>query len=106
MVISTNVVNNGYETGAYNVVLKINGNVEQQKVVTVDPQMASPINFTVVKSEPGTYEVSIDNEQTSFTVISQETSRMAGPVIAIFGVLITLMFVVILLLVRRRFQFR
>jgi uncharacterized repeat protein (TIGR01451 family) len=106
VVISTNVINNGYETGAYNVVLKINGNVEQQKVVTVEPSMASPINFTVVKSEPGTYEVSIDNERTSFTVISQETSQKAGPVIAIFGVLITLMFAVVLLLVRRRFQFR
>jgi uncharacterized repeat protein (TIGR01451 family) len=106
VVISTNVVNDGDLAGTYNVVLKINGQVEQQKMVTVGPRMANPINFTVVKSEPGTYNVSIDNEKTTFTVISQDISRKAGPVIAIFGVLITLMFIVVLLLVRRRFQFR
>jgi len=106
VVVSTNVVNEGDQAGTYNVVLKINGKVEQQKMVTVGPRLASPVNFTVVKSEPGTYVVSIDNEQTNFVVISQETSRNAGPVIAIFGVIIMLMFVTVLLLIRRRLEVR
>jgi uncharacterized repeat protein (TIGR01451 family) len=106
VVISTNVVNDGAQAGTYNVVLKINGQVEQQKTVSVGPKMASPINFTVVKSEPGTYDVSIDNERTSFTVLPYDNSRRAGTVIVIFGVLIMLMFIVILLLVRRRFELR
>jgi uncharacterized repeat protein (TIGR01451 family) len=106
VVISTNVVNEGDQPGTYNVVLKINGEVEQQQAVTVGPRLASPVKFTVVKNEPGTYNVQIDEERTSFVVIPWETSRNAGPIIAIFGVIITLMFVTVLLLVRRRFAAR
>ena len=105
-VIATNVINNGDTTGAYNVVLKINGKIEQQKLVTVGPRMASPISFTVVKTEPGTYNVSIDNDNISFIVDAQQqaTNKNAGPVIAIFGLLLSLLFVVVLLLARRRFS--
>ena len=103
VVISTNVVNDGDQAGSYNVVLKINGQVEQQKMVTVGPRLSSPINFTVFKSEPGTYDVSIDKEHTSFMVTSQGTSSKSGPIIAVIGVIIMLLFVTVVLLVRRRF---
>lgn len=103
VLVSTNVVNDGDQAGSYNVVLKINGQVEQHKLVTVGPRMASPISFTVIKSEPGTYDVSIDNEHTSFVVMSRETSSKAGPIVAIFGVIIMLVFVMVVLLARRRF---
>ncbi|OGN92506.1 MAG: hypothetical protein A2Z75_08970 [Chloroflexi bacterium RBG_13_50_10] len=104
VVVSTNVVNDGDEEGTYNVVLKINGEVEQQKMVTVGPRMASPVNFTVVKSEPGTYNVSIDNEQTSFIVVPNEASRNGGPIIAIVSFIVMLLVVMVLLLIRRRLE--
>lgn len=107
VVISTNVANDGGTIGTYNVMLKINGRVEQHQMVTVEPRAASPVYFTVVKYEPGIYNVSIDNDRTSFTVISQGTSRNAGPtiaILAIFGMVITLMFVTVLLLVRSRLE--
>ncbi len=105
VVISTNVVNDGDEAGNYNVVLKINGQVEQQQMVSVGPRMANPITFTVVRSEPGTYRVSIDNDETSFVVAAPDASRNAGVVVAVFGIIIMLMFITVLLLIRRHFRY-
>lgn len=107
MVISTNVVNEGDEAGNYSVVLKINGQVEQQKMVSVGPRMANPVNFTVVKTEPGIYKVTIDNEQISFSVVPVETSKNVNGnvIIAIISSIIILMIVTILMLVWRRFEY-
>jgi hypothetical protein len=106
VVISTNVINEGDQAGNYNVVLKINGKVEQQKMVSVGPRVSSPINFTVTKSDPGTYNVSIDNDHTTFVIMGPEshvnTGPNAGPVVAIIGGIILAMFITVLLLIRRR----
>jgi hypothetical protein len=69
-----NLVNNGASTGSYNVALRINGKVEQQRTVEVSPGTAYPVKFTVTKSEPGTYEVAIEGQRASFTVIGEGTS--------------------------------
>jgi hypothetical protein len=66
--ISTNVVNTGDEGGNYNVALKINGQVEQTRMVSVGPQAAQPIKFTVTRAQPGTYSVDIDGQKGSFTI--------------------------------------
>jgi hypothetical protein len=72
--ISTNVVNSGDDTGNYNVVLKINGQVEQTKMVSVGPGGAYPVKFTVTEAQPGTYSATIDGHQVDFIVLDDKTS--------------------------------
>ena len=66
--VTTNVVNTGDEAGSYNVVLKINGQVEQTRTVSVGPQGTQPVKFTVTRAQPGTYTVNIDDQRRSFIV--------------------------------------
>ncbi len=68
--ISTNVVNTGGGTGNYNVALKINGQVEQTRMVSVGPGASYPVKFTITRSQPGTYTVNIDSQQSSFTILN------------------------------------
>ena len=72
--ISTNVVNDGGTSGSYWVTLKINGQVEQTKAVSVGPDVAHPVTFTVYKSQLGTYDVDIGGQRGSFTIISVATT--------------------------------
>jgi len=64
-----NVVNEGASAGSYNVALRINGKVEQQRTIEVSPGTAYPVKFTVTRSQPGTYDVAIDNQRASFTML-------------------------------------
>jgi hypothetical protein len=102
--ISTNVVNTGDAGGNLSVALKINGQVEQTKMVAVGPQAAQPIKFTVTKAQPGTYSVDIGGQKGSFTIPSAGNNRVpvSGGLIAflIMGVLV-IASVMVLLLSRR-----
>jgi pimeloyl-ACP methyl ester carboxylesterase len=70
-----NVVNSGDSSGSYNVMLRINGKVEQQRMVEVSPGTAYPVKFTVTKSEPGSYDVAIEGHKASFTVLGGGTAN-------------------------------
>jgi hypothetical protein len=101
--VTTNVVNTGDEAGNYSVALKINGQVEQSRVVSVGAQGTQPVKFTVTKSQPGTYTVTIDDQKTSFTVLGASSSGATGSktgaliALALIGVLIITTLVVLLL---------
>jgi hypothetical protein len=103
--IVTNVVNTGNEAGNYEVVLKINGHVEQTKTVGVGAQGTQPVKFTITKAQPGTYAIDVGGQTGSFTIIG--TGGSAGAfsnswliVILIIGALIVVTVVVL------RFKFR
>jgi len=103
--ITTNVVNTGDEAGNLNIALKINGLVEQSRMVSVGPQGTQPVKFTITRAQPGTYTVDILGEQGSFTVLGAGGTTRApvnGGLIAllIMGVLV-LATVVILILTRK-----
>ena len=66
--IVTNLVNTGDEAGNLNVALKINGQVEQTRMISVGPQVAQPVKFTVTRAQPGTYTVDIGGQKGSFIV--------------------------------------
>lgn len=68
--ITTNVVNTGGETGSLSVVLKINDRTEQMKPVSVGPQGTQPVKLTVTKAQPGTYNLDVNGQKSSFTVLS------------------------------------
>ncbi|GEM_PF-3057567 len=77
--ITANVVNTGGETGQLNVALKINGQVEQNRMVSVDPQGIQTVEFTVNKAQPGTYNVDILGKNGSFTILNAGSSTSSSP---------------------------
>jgi hypothetical protein len=103
--ISTNVVNSGDDTGNYNVVLKINGQVEQTKMVSVGPGGAYPVKFTVTEAQPGTYAATIDGHQVDFVVLGDKSSApsLNGGLIVLLlvGVLVLVTVVVLMFSFRR-----
>jgi YVTN family beta-propeller protein len=103
--ITTNVVNTGDESGNYNVLLKINGQVEQMRMVSVGPQGTQPAQFTVTKAQPGIYTVSIDGQQSKFTVLDagkSTGSHGSGGLIAILIMSILIIATVVLLMLTFR----
>ena len=100
-----NVVNNGASSGSYNVALRINGRVEQQRTVEVSPGAAYPVKFIVTKSQPGNYDVAIEGQRASFTVLGGDTSRApvsGGLIIIIVMAVLILATAVVLMMTFRR----
>ena len=88
--IVTNVVNTGDVAGSLNVVLKINGQAEQTRMISAGPQATQPVKFTVTKAEPGTYSVDVGGQKGSFTVLDEDTgTSSASTVIGLIAALIT-----------------
>jgi hypothetical protein len=104
--ISANVVNDGTETGSTQVALKINGQIEQTKVVTVGGGSSRPVKFTVTKAEPGTYTVIMGSQRASFVVTEGgATSAPAlsdGVIAMLLAGLVVVAFVIILAFAFRR----
>ncbi len=75
LTISGNVVNTGDQAGNYNLALKINGHVEQTRMVSVGPQASQPVKFTISKSQPGTYTVDIGGQRETFTVLGNRPGK-------------------------------
>lgn len=104
--IAVGAQNNCEMCGKFLIPLTINGKVEQTQSVEISPHGSYPVQFTVVKSEPGTYTVNFDNYKASFEVAgSADTGKTTSnnwviPAIA-FG-LLAVVAVVIVMLVRRR----
>ncbi len=66
--ISANVANNGGQSGEYHAVLKINGETESIRDITMAPGQSQELIFNVTDLKPGTYNVQIDDMTTEFTV--------------------------------------
>jgi hypothetical protein len=103
--ITINVVNTGTVAGNLNVVLMINGQTEQTRMVSVGPQGTQPIKFTVTKAQPGIYTIDIGGQRSSFTILgagSTTTSKGASVgLIVLLSVLILATVVVLMLTFRR-----
>jgi hypothetical protein len=65
-----NVANSGTLEGGFTANLQINGQIEQTKMGTVAGNTYVPVEFTIVKDTPGTYNVDIGGQTTSFTVVA------------------------------------
>ncbi len=103
--ITTNVVNTGDQSGNLNVTLKINGQVEETRMVSVGPQASQPIKFTVAKSQPGTYSIDIGGQTGSFTIPDSQSNKGApvntGMIIFLVMAVLVIAAVMVLLLSRR-----
>jgi PKD repeat protein len=70
ILIATSISNSGDTSGGYRVTLNINGTVEQSKRITVSPHSSRRVSFTVYKSVPGTYNVSVSGAHGQFQILS------------------------------------
>jgi hypothetical protein len=99
--IAANVVNTGDQAGNLNIALKINGQVEETRMVSVGPQATQPVKFTISKSEPGTYAVDILGQEGSFTVFDPGANArepMNGAMIALLAMGILAVVVAVLII--------
>ena len=74
--ISVTVLNSGGASGSYNLVLKINGLIENTQEITVPAGVSRDINFDVTKDVAGTYQVDINGLTGSFIVTKNSTTTM------------------------------
>jgi hypothetical protein len=102
--ITTNVVNTGDQAGNYNIALKINGQVEESRMVSVGPMASQPVKFTVTRDQPGTYTVDIVDKSSSFTIVGDKAAGSTSGqnstgliILSLIGVLIVASVVVVLL---------
>jgi hypothetical protein len=106
--ITANVVNTGDEADGYTAVLKIDGQVEQTRAVSVGPKATQPVKFTVIRTKPGTYTVDIGNQKANFIVIGAKTRAGTGIAGGLFIVFIAAVIAVltgaVIVLARRRLQ--
>jgi hypothetical protein len=103
--ISTNVVNTGDEAGNLNIALKINGQIEQTRMVGVGPHGTQPVKFTITKAQPGTYTVDILGQQGSFIVLGAggtDGAPVNGGLIAILVISVLVLATVMVLVIGRR----
>jgi methanogen extracellular protein (TIGR04279 family) len=66
--ITVNVANVGVEAGTHDVVLKINGVVEETKTVALNAGTSTNVSFTVSKSAVGSYSATVESQSGTFAV--------------------------------------
>lgn len=69
VVVSATLTNAGNTEGVYVADLSVNGVTEQSKTLALYPKSSQPLSFTLTKSEPGRYDVQLEELSTSFTVL-------------------------------------
>lgn len=105
--VSVRVVNGGSAEASKTVVLKINGQDESQKELTLVPGKSQVASFSVVRAEPGRYSVSIDGQSAEFSVTAaagnEAPSGMSIPILVIIGAggLLIIVLVIVLLMRQR-----
>jgi hypothetical protein len=105
--ISANMANDGDVTNGYAASLKIDGTLEKTKLGTVDAHSAVPVDFTVTRSQPGTYTIDLGGQKGSFIVLASKTTpdaQASGAVLALLlmSALVISIIAVLVLLVRHK----
>jgi len=73
--VSADIANSGDLAGSYEVILKVNNEVESTKKLKIAGRTTEKVTFTVIKGAVGSYTVDINGQKGTFTVKS-----MAAPV--------------------------
>ncbi len=72
--ISIIVKNTGGLKSSYTLTLKVNGEIEQSKEVTLADGESKQVSFSVARDEPGTYPIVVGGLTAEFTVLAPESS--------------------------------
>jgi hypothetical protein len=75
LIIKVNVSNLGEVEGNYTVYLKINGNIEGEKTVSLKARESTIVTFEVSKNMPNVYEVEVGDLKESFEVMPQKAEQ-------------------------------
>jgi len=84
--VAAEIVNEGETAGSTNVALVINGYTEQVQTIRLEPGGARTVTFTVEKTKPGKYEISVGNQRASLLVVddtAKSTPSVNGSAIAL-----------------------
>jgi hypothetical protein len=104
--ISANMANDGDVISGYTASLKIDGKLEKTKLGTVDAHSAVPVDFTVTRSQPGTYTIDLGGQKGSFIVLASKTtpnSQTGGSILVllVMAALVVAVIYVLMLILRR-----
>jgi hypothetical protein len=99
--IFANMANRGDEKGVYKATLKINGNVEDIKSGNISGNIAVPLQYTVYRDKPGTYEVDLNGQKTFFTVAEAVKNSPFDVRIIVISILGALLLLTVVILIRR-----
>ncbi len=77
--ISVTVQNTGQLEGSYTLTLQIDGEIEQSQKIILAAGESRQVSFTVIKDEPGTYTITLDNLTGEFTVLAPASSPPSVP---------------------------
>ena len=80
--ISAVISNTGQVSGNYTVVLKVNGLVEEMKMVELGLDTTLPVVFDITKDNPGNYSVSLGDLSGNFTLLKRAAFTMSNLVIS------------------------
>jgi len=111
--ISINIANDGGATGSHTVLLYINGNLEDSRTVKISAGLLQNVAFTVTRSTPGTYEVSLEGLQGQFTVVASSAVAPSaatpspggldtGTMIVIVAIIVALVAAIVFVIFRAR----
>ena len=105
--LSVRVVNGGSSEATGDVVLAINSKADVQKEIALGPGKSQLVSFTVSKSEPGVYKVSIGGLSTEFEVLKaassgQQTSGLSIAILCVIAAGCLLALIILLIRIFRR----
>lgn len=101
--ITATVINSGGSQGSYTIALKVNGVTEAEKEVSLSPGATGTVTFTVSKSTPGSYEVTVGDKSGNFEVRAPAAEKGGSGIwLAIGAGAILLLVVILLVLLLRR----
>jgi uncharacterized membrane protein len=73
--VSVTVTNFGGQTGSFNVPFSVNQTLEKTKSVTLEGGESTTVEFKVTKEALGTYDVTVDDLSTEFTVTDEPSGN-------------------------------
>jgi len=68
--ITVTITNSGDTADAYPLKVDVDGMTEHTDSIDIQPRQSRTVNLTVVRSTPGTYEVTVGNLSTTFSVVT------------------------------------
>jgi hypothetical protein len=86
--ISTDITNDGGQSGNYNASLIINGEAAANRDITLGPGQGQEVTFTLSENEPGQYVIQIDDQRGEFTVVRWTNWPLIAGLVVAFGLLV------------------
>jgi hypothetical protein len=86
--ISTDITNDGGQSGNYNASLIINGKSAASRDITLGPGQGQEVTFTLSENKPGQYVIQIDDQKGEFTVVRWTNWPLIAGLVVAFGLLV------------------